>query len=72
MPVLPAQFSTLIAQVQEQNSLRAYQAAQQLEILKPEMTDAQRTAYSAALGHSAQVRQKALDEEEERERAERQ
>jgi len=71
MPVLPAQFSALIAQVQEHGSLRAYEAAQQLEILKGEMTDEQRTAYTAALGGAAQVRQKALDEQAERDKTER-
>ncbi|KAF0812321.1 hypothetical protein IGB42_03311 [Andreprevotia sp. IGB-42] len=71
MPVLPDEFATLIAQVQESGSLRSYQAAQRLEILKPEMTDAQRTSYSNALGQAAQVRQKILDEEAEREKAER-
>ncbi|WP_148714088.1 hypothetical protein [Chitinolyticbacter meiyuanensis] len=71
MPVLPEHFATLIAQVQESGSLRAYEAAQQLEILKAEMTDEQRTAYTAALGSAAHVRQKTLDEAAERERAER-
>ncbi|WP_255988899.1 hypothetical protein [Chitinolyticbacter albus] len=71
MPVLPAQFSALIAQVQEHGSLRAYEAAQQLEILKPEMTDEQRAAYTAALGSAAGARQKELKAEAERERAKR-
>jgi hypothetical protein len=65
MPVSPTLLHQLISAVQTENSLAAYQAASQLEKLKPEMTDEQRAEYEAALAgasHERQAKAKAAEE----------
>jgi hypothetical protein len=57
MPVSPILLQQLITAVQAENSLAAYQAASQLEKLKPEMTDEQRADYEAALAGASHERQ---------------
>ncbi|QKJ65492.1 hypothetical protein HQN60_01365 [Deefgea piscis] len=56
MPVSPEQFSSLIQLVSQLQPMPAYQAAKELEMLKPEMTDAQRHAYEQALGEAQRQR----------------
>ena len=65
MPVSPEQFAALIAQVESLQALASYQAANQLEILKPEMTDTQRDAYESALGNASRHRQEIAKANEE-------
>lgn len=69
MPVYPAQLGDLIVALGDEHALTAYQAAAQLDLLKPEMNDAQRSQYESALAQASQQRQAARKAQQEAEQA---